>query len=598
MLVGTMNPEEGSLRPQLLDRFGLCVEVVSPTDAHVRAEIIRRRIRFDADPVAFGSTFDEGEAALAARIASARLATVPDALMEKVAILCVTLSLSGMRGDITCCKAAAALAGFEGRTVISDHDIIRVASLTLSHRRKRDPLSDGYVQPDEMDAALAEVFGSDIHQPLERSAIQPGSDRRGGNSGGNSGDEYFGDNIPGGYRPADDGSGDGPAGDGPAGDGPAGDGSDGEGIVRAAGDQTYRDHSTATFTATLREGDEGPSLDEGLRQSFLHAGNSDDDGNNTFTASEIEIGGASARVSITYPDPSDIAGMTGAARRTGHFGHNDRSNGKETNRGSPPTGGQGPVVRYVPLREYNDVASNGNVALPKSIAAAALRQIDDRDGAGATAVSHSTDGRLALGMKREDLRVEETRTHRPRLVVFGLDTSGSMGVGQRIEFARGAVESLLYESYKRRDRVTLISFHGSSAQVALNPTGSLEVARSRIMTMETGGRTPLASGISKMSDVMLSAIDRGYSPLGVLVSDGRATFSPTGTDPHKEALYAANRVKAAHLQSIVVDTARISGNGPALDLAGELARAMGARLIRIAEAEADPGQLFAAISDY
>ncbi|EQD43358.1 hypothetical protein B1B_13863, partial [mine drainage metagenome] len=115
-------------------------------------------------------------------------------------------------------------------------------------------------------------------------------------------------------------------------------------------------------------------------------------------------------------------------------------------------------------------------------------------------------------------------------------------------------------------------------------------------TMETGGRTPLASGISKMTEVMLRAIDRGYFPLGVLVSDGRATFSPAGTDPHKEALDAARRVKAAHLQSIVVDMAQMSGNGSVLDLAGELARVMGARLIKITEA--DPGQLFAAISNY
>jgi len=288
--------------------------------------------------------------------------------------------------------------------------------------------------------------------------------------------------------------------------------------------------------------------------------------------------------------------MTGTAQRTGPSGHNDHSNGRVPYRGALPVDVRGPVARYVPLLEHGDITNNGNIAWSQSVAAAALRQADDRDDAGATAVSYNTCGRLALGMKREDLRVKETRVHRPRLVVFGLDTSGSMGVGQRIEFARGAVESLLYESYKRRDRVALISFHGLSAQVVLNPTGSLEVARSRIMTMETGGRTPLASGISKMTEVMLRAIDRGYFPLGVLVSDGRATFSPAGTDPHKEALDAAKRVKAAHLQSIVVDMAQMSGNGSVLDLAGELARVMGARLIKITEA--DPGQLFAAISNY
>ena len=212
----------------------------------------------------------------------------------------------------------------------------------------------------------------------------------------------------------------------------------------------------------------------------------------------------------------------------------------------------------------------------------------------ATPTACDAASRPALNMQRQDLRVKETRARRPRLVVFGLDTSGSMGVHRRIEFARGAVESLLYESYRRRDRVALVSVCGSSAEVVLNPTGSLEVARSRIMELKTGGRTPLASGISKMAEVMLAADDRGYDTLGVLVSDGRSTYDSSGLDPHVSALAAAARMKSEHLQSIVVDISSTSGGNAMLDLAEELAGAMGARLVRISDT--DPGPLVTAIS--
>src|SRR3984885_14991359 len=111
LLVGTMNPEEGELRPQLLDRFGLTVEAIAPRDPVTRAEVVRRRMAFDADPAAFTARFADGEAEIAASIAAARarLAAVgiDDAALVQIAAVCASFGVDGLRADIVIARAAA-----------------------------------------------------------------------------------------------------------------------------------------------------------------------------------------------------------------------------------------------------------------------------------------------------------------------------------------------------------------------------------------------------------------------------------------------------------------------------------------------------------
>ena len=151
VLIGSMNPEEGDLRPQLLDRFGLAVDVVAPTDPAVRADIVRRRLAFDA-----GST-EGDDGALRARLAGARAGSVPDDLVDVVARLCVSVGAEGLRADLVICRAAAALAGWEGRAVASVEDVRRVAPLALAHRRRRSPFEDAGIDQSEVDEALEEA---------------------------------------------------------------------------------------------------------------------------------------------------------------------------------------------------------------------------------------------------------------------------------------------------------------------------------------------------------------------------------------------------------------------------------------------------------
>ncbi|SIO63056.1 protoporphyrin IX magnesium-chelatase [Singulisphaera sp. GP187] len=139
VLVGTMNPEEGDLRPQLLDRFGLAVDVEPMTDPRQRAEVVRRRLAFEANPARFRAHWAEADQREGARIAEAQRllpsVIVPDAILEALCTRCARDGADGLRADLTIYKAATALAAHDGRTTVTTEDIEAVAELALSHRR-------------------------------------------------------------------------------------------------------------------------------------------------------------------------------------------------------------------------------------------------------------------------------------------------------------------------------------------------------------------------------------------------------------------------------------------------------------------------------
>jgi magnesium chelatase subunit D len=143
ILIGTMNPEEGELRPQLLDRFGLTVEIAAPRDPELRAEVVRRRMAFDRDPASFVATYAADEQQLRARIARAQtlLSSVRlgDRQLATIARVCGAFEVDGMRADIVTARAAAAHAAWHGRAEITKPDIRAAARLALPHRRRRNP---------------------------------------------------------------------------------------------------------------------------------------------------------------------------------------------------------------------------------------------------------------------------------------------------------------------------------------------------------------------------------------------------------------------------------------------------------------------------
>ncbi len=146
VLVGSGNPEEGELRPQLLDRFGLSVEVSTPSDLAERIDIVRRRDAFDRDAAAFCAQWRGEDLRLRQRIEAARAllpsVEVPDAVLEHAARLCMALGTDGLRAELTVLRAARALACLEGETVASYGHVERVAPSALRHRLRRDPLDE------------------------------------------------------------------------------------------------------------------------------------------------------------------------------------------------------------------------------------------------------------------------------------------------------------------------------------------------------------------------------------------------------------------------------------------------------------------------
>ena len=162
VLVGTGNPEEGELRPQLLDRFGLSVEVRTPTALAERVDVVRRRDAYDRDPAAFVAAHAGAEAEVRDSILRARTAlpqvTVPDAVLEQAARLCLALGTDGLRGELTLMRAARAAAALGGKSKAGLDDLRKVAPLALRHRLRRNPLDDTGSTA-RIERAVGEVFG-------------------------------------------------------------------------------------------------------------------------------------------------------------------------------------------------------------------------------------------------------------------------------------------------------------------------------------------------------------------------------------------------------------------------------------------------------
>ncbi len=160
-LIGTMNLEEGDLRPQLLDRFGLMVEVTAPREKTLRAEVVRRRIAFEADPAAYAALWAREQDALRHRLATAQRllpeVVLEDALLDLISHLCCEFDVASLRADIVMHKAARALAALEGRSRVTADDVRSAAELALPHRRRRKPFEQPGLERERLDELMQQA---------------------------------------------------------------------------------------------------------------------------------------------------------------------------------------------------------------------------------------------------------------------------------------------------------------------------------------------------------------------------------------------------------------------------------------------------------
>jgi magnesium chelatase subunit D len=158
LLVGTMNPEEGEPRPQLVDRFGLVVTVAAPRDPGQRAEVVRRRLAYELDQEAFAARFEGDEKELAGRIVAAQKllpgVKLPDRELDRIARVCLAYGVDGMRADIVVARCAVALAAWHERSTVTADDVADAARLALPHRRRKDPLDPPGTDEEKLEQAL------------------------------------------------------------------------------------------------------------------------------------------------------------------------------------------------------------------------------------------------------------------------------------------------------------------------------------------------------------------------------------------------------------------------------------------------------------
>lgn len=163
LLVGTMNPEEGDLRPQLLDRFGLVVDVAGERDSALRSEVVKRRLAFERDPEAFLKQYEPQQQALRDRILAAREMAAgmeaDDRLIDTAVKISLALGTDGHRSDLTLVKTALAFAALDGKRTAAREHVEKAAGLALPHRMRRQPFEESRMDARAVGALIAECYG-------------------------------------------------------------------------------------------------------------------------------------------------------------------------------------------------------------------------------------------------------------------------------------------------------------------------------------------------------------------------------------------------------------------------------------------------------
>lgn len=488
MLVGTMNPEEGELRPQLLDRFGLFVTVDTDLTTAERKTIVQRRTQYDADPEAMVSAWRDEEADLVDRVNNAK-ARFPDVQVSEdqlnhITRICVEHDVDGLRADIIIHRTARALAALDESRRVEDVHIERAAELALGHR------SNMQSQPDST--------GPDPNEP---------------DSSPSSPDKPSSDELPDIERPS----------------------------------RSQEDTSQSRPTG---------QSDTGAEEETEHTGSNENH---------------------VYPITPGVDAPRPTLNR-------QLKNFRETNQGW----GARTITEKKRGAYHSTRRPRGrtrDLALDATLRAAAPHQPARR-------AENPTN--LAVQLRPVDLREKQRQTPTQHLVVFVVDSSGSMGNYEQMSMVKGAILSLLEEAYQSRDRVSLIGFRQDCADVVLPPTSDVQRATRSLADMPTGGRTPLAAGL----EMGLELIQREQQkqsdivPFLVIITDGRPNYTDSDNLPLQDALDRADRIRRADVSAVCFDTE----TGPVqLGHVAKLADRMGAEYHALQDFT--PGEISTTVKD-
>jgi magnesium chelatase subunit D len=438
ILVGTMNPEEGEIRPQLLDRFGLQVSVVGIDDVDQRMQIAKMAEAFDADPDGFMEKSQESQSELKENISQARKilkkVNMSDDLLRSIASTCIDLGVKTHRAEIVITRTAKTIAAFDGRTEVNQEDVKKAMELALAHRMRSRPFEPPTLNKERLEKSMSQKQHEHQHQDQKPEQQKKNEQQP--------------------QEPDD------------------------------------QKDTNQTQAAKPQE------------QVF-------------------EIGTPIDVRAITMPRKRDrIARRKTSGRRMNTLALRNR----------------GRYLRQKMPQEGKDIAIDATIR-----AAAPYQRIRS--------------GPNAIIVKGEDIREKERVGKTSAVVLFVVDASGSMGANQRMESAKGAVLSLLMDSYQKRDKIGMIAFKGKEAEIILPPCTSVDLALGRLRELPTGGKTPLSAGLSRGLQLLQGELrkDEESKLMMVLISDGRANEG-MGGKIKDELMAISERIKHLGIHTIVIDS--------------------------------------------
>jgi magnesium chelatase subunit D len=519
ILVGTMNPEEGELRPQLLDRFGITAEVLTLRDPELRYEVVRRRLAFERDPGELRGQWEGREREEAERIrkAAAGLSQVQldEGLARAIADICASAGIDGLRGDLVIHKAATGLAAYAGRQQVTEDDVQEAVALALSHRRRRRPFEPPVNSPPRMPPPQQER--PTTPPPSERAKQPPPS----------------------------------------------------TGTPQANNPHTREPHTTPPLQPSPLRGESqsgGETAgDDGPEWHFAPSGD-----------------GILPQIALQSRPRSSQAGTRGAGSHEGHrgprIGARPANNHIEGSLALDAT--IRAAARFQPIRWQ---ARSANACLPSFTPAFSQRAREEWPGEDPQVHNSAAGGGKVtrpLLIRRQDWMLKLRRTPTQHLYILVVDSSGSMAAYQRMAQVKGVLLGLLRELYRHRDGVAVIAFRGAQSELLLAPTRSPEAAQTFLEALPTGGRTPLAHALLRVEALLTNERRRRspWMPILLLVTDGRPNRSLTRTDPLQESLSICRRLAGSGLQAVVVDT---EVGVIRLGLASQFASALSAPYVRL-----------------
>jgi magnesium chelatase subunit D len=509
-LVGTMNQEEGELRPQLLDRFGMMVEVRAPQDPRLRTEIVKRRLAWEADPEGFNLAWSGQQAVLRQRVLRAQellpKVAIAEGLLLLISELCCSQGVASLRADLVMNKAARALAALRGSTRVDPEDLSQAAVLVLPHRRRTKPFEQPGLDEQQLQRFMEKATssaGADAAGTVEAGTAEAGAAEADAAEAG----------------AAEAGAAEADA----AGAGAAGAGADEVGT--AAGSNAEVGNAEASNAEASNA--EASNAEAGNAEAGnAEAGNAEAGKGGAMTSGARQPGDQIFSPVASAPPPRIELKSASVAR------------GVVGRRSSAPQSHRGREVRAVLDERPTELAIT-----------ATLHHTLLRTG------GLSSDGRLDV--TRADLHQKIKAGRHGSLILFVVDASGSMAALQRMEMVKGTVLALLRDAYQRRDEVGVIAFRGTEAKLLLPPTRSVDAAERQLRELPTGGRTPLAHALQLAGEVLARAVSPA-EPLLIVLSDGRANVGLDGDknkrDPWQQSLDCARMLEKKGVAALVIDT--------------------------------------------